>query len=31
MHRFDVSVMGYDLIEDNVYTNLIAVEWDMTN
>ena len=30
MHIFDVSGMGYDMKEDNVYTNLIAVEWDMT-
>ena len=30
MHIFNVSGMGYDLIEDNVHTNLIAVEWDMT-
>ena len=29
MHRFEVSVMGYGMKEDNVYTNLIAM-WDMT-
>ena len=30
MHIFDVSGMGYGMTEDNVYPNLIAVEWDMT-
>ena len=30
MHIFDVSGMGYGMKGDNIYTNLIAVEWDMT-